>query len=46
MFKLLASTLADGRDTLACRRTLPRHLVHRMTTLALAVVAVLFAQTV
>lgn len=46
MFKFLARTLADGQQTFGCRRTFPRHLLHRITTLIIPTVAVLFAQSI
>ena len=46
MFKFLARTLADGQETFGCRRTFPRHLLHRITTLIISTAAVLFAQTI
>ena len=46
MFKFLARTLADGQGMFGCRRTFPRHLLHRITTLTISTVAVLFAQTI
>lgn len=46
MFKFLARTLADGQRMFGCRRTFPRHLLHRITTLTISTVAVLFAQTI
>ncbi len=45
MFKFLAETLASGQRTFDCRRTFPRHLLHRITTLAIAAVAAIFSQT-
>ena len=44
MFQFLAVAQADGPSVGARRRSLPRHLLHRMTTLAIAVVAALIAQ--
>ena len=46
MFKFLARTLADGQEKFGCRRTFPRHLLHRITTLTISTVAVLFTQTI
>jgi len=46
MFKFLARTLADGQGMFGCRRTFLRHLLHRITTLTISTVAVLFAQTI
>ena len=46
MFNFLARTLADGQETFGCRRTFPRHLLHRITTLIISTAAVLFAQTI
>ncbi len=44
MFKFLAkSTHQSG--TLDCRREFPRHLLHRITTLAISACTALFAQT-
>jgi len=40
MFQFLAMTPAG------CRRTFPRHLLHRITTLAISAVVVLVAQTI
>jgi len=40
---LLKSTCEIGK--LGCRRTLPRHLLHRITALAISAFATLFAQT-
>ena len=45
MFQFLAiSTRRYG--TLGCRRTFPRHLLHRITTLVFAVSLMLFAQLI
>ena len=35
-----------GQETFGCRRTFPRHLLHRITTLTISTVAVLFSQTI
>ncbi len=40
---LAKSTCASGKSD--CRRTFPRHLLHRITTLAISAFAALFAQT-
>tara|TARA_R110002049_G_scaffold4601_5_gene32441 strand:- start:629078 stop:630688 length:1611 start_codon:yes stop_codon:yes gene_type:complete len=45
MIQFLAKTLASGQGKFDCRRTFPRHLLHRITTLALAACTALFAQT-
>ena len=45
MFKFLAKTSTEGQGTLGCRRTFPRHLLHRITTLAVPTLAALFSQT-
>ncbi|MEZ6093472.1 MAG: arylsulfatase [Pirellulaceae bacterium] len=45
MFKLLAKTLDNIQGELGCRPTFPRHLLHRITTLALSVSVVVIAQS-
>lgn len=45
MFKFFAKMLVSGQGTFDCYRTFPRRLLHRIATVAIAAVAVLFSQT-
>lgn len=44
MFKFIARTTASGRGTFGCRRTFPRHLLHRISALAVTSFIAIFAQ--
>lgn len=46
MFKFLAKTPIQGHGAFGCRRTSPRHLLHRITTLAIPTITALISQSV